>query len=285
METKILSWTDLLAYKPQCKAAELFENCGDIPDFAPFYIARGSLFRNIQSEYCHPCNDFNAAVKMDPGEWRTWHYLVNFLQSEAAFQSEVENSGKAYSLFPSNPVIGTDHAKALLNSGRYVECLRCSRKISILPQEGAHEGHDIFELANLSLAVEMAEKGKYRKALEYTGNSRKWPENLGAGKPYDPDTRFQDYISAFCHEKLGERKPAEIFKDQIAEYSVNMEGSDQEAVNMLIGTYVLKDQGKKTCRRRDCEKMENRTGLFVEMENIRGLLISKGSMAPRQVYE
>ena len=68
-------------------------------------------------------------------------------------------------------------------------------KVKILPQEGAHEGHDIFELANLSLAVEMSEKGKYREAIKYVDNSRNWPENLGAGKPYDPDTRFQDYIS------------------------------------------------------------------------------------------
>ena len=55
--------------------------------------------------------------------------------------------------FPGNPVIGTDHAKALLNSGRYSECINVLEKVNILPQEGAHEGHDIFELANLSLAV------------------------------------------------------------------------------------------------------------------------------------
>ena len=171
------------------KAAELFEQCGDIPDYAPFYIARGTLFLNIQSEYCHPCNDFSAAVKMDPGEWRTWHYLINFLQSNRAFDKELENSEKAYSKFPANPVISTDYAKALLNSGRYRECIKVLEKVNILPQEGAHEGHDIFELANLSLAVEMAEKGKYREALKYVEDSKNWPENLGAGKPYEPDTQ------------------------------------------------------------------------------------------------
>ena len=102
---------------------------------------------------------------MNPEEWRTWHYLINFLQANGAYQNEVENSEKAYARFPGNPVIGSDHAKALLNSDRYSECLKVLEKLKILPQEGAHEGHDIFELANLSLAVGMAEKGKFRKHL------------------------------------------------------------------------------------------------------------------------
>ena len=91
--------------------------------------------------------------------------------------------------------------------------------MKILPQEGAHEGHDIFETANLSLAVDMAEKGKYREAIKYVENSRNWPENLGAGKPYDPDTRFQDYISAYCYAKLGKNELADNYYDRIIDIS------------------------------------------------------------------
>ena len=67
MEIQILSWTDILHILRNEKAAEFIEQCGDIPDYAPFYIARGTLFLNIQSEYCHPCNDFSAAVKKGSG--------------------------------------------------------------------------------------------------------------------------------------------------------------------------------------------------------------------------
>jgi tetratricopeptide (TPR) repeat protein len=257
------------------KAAELFEQCGDIPDYAPFYIARGSLFLDIQSEYCHPCNDFSAAVKIDPEEWRTWHYLVNFLQANGAFQNEVENSEKAYDKFPGNPVIGTDHAKALLNSGRYKECLRVLEKVKILPQEGAHEGHDIFELANLSLAVEMAERGKYREALKYVGNSGNWPENLGAGKPYEPDTRFQDYISAYCYEKLDKQNLADDCYNKIMTFSLNEGGQYGEPVNLFIANHILTDHGKK--EEADMAMLKWKT----EQDSLCNWQISSGSSSPK----
>ena len=41
------------------KARELFEQCGDIPDYPPFYMARGVLFQNTEREYCLSCQDFN----------------------------------------------------------------------------------------------------------------------------------------------------------------------------------------------------------------------------------
>jgi hypothetical protein len=79
-------------------------------------------------------------------------------------------------------------------------------KVVILPQEGAHEGHDIFEAANLKLALDRLEKKKYREVIQFLDDSRNWPENLGAGKPYEPDTRLQDYVSAYCYGHLGNRK-------------------------------------------------------------------------------
>ncbi len=227
------------------KAAELFELCGDIPDFAPFYIARGSLFLNIQTEPCHPCDDFSTALKIDPGEWRTWHYLIKFLQSNGAYQKELENSREAYSRFPENPVIGTDFAKALLNAGKHSECIKVLGKVKILPQEGAHEGHDIFELANLFLAVDMAEKGKFREAIKYLDTSRDWPENLGAGKPYDPDTRLQDYISGYCYEMLNKQYPANDCYKRIMNYSLIVKDQYQEPANLFIANKILINNGKK----------------------------------------
>jgi tetratricopeptide (TPR) repeat protein len=257
------------------KAAGLFEQCGDIPDYAPFYIARGTLFLDMQSEYCHPCNDFAEAVRLNPGEWRTWHYLINFLQSNGAFQKEVENSQKAWNLFPGNPVIGTDHAKALLNSGRYMECLGVLTKVNILPQEGAHEGHDIFELANLSIALEIAEKGKCREALEYVEGSAKWPENLGAGKPYDPDTRLQDYISAFCYEKLGKQDLADDCYNRIMNFASREAAQYQEPSNIFITNHILIEHGKKEVA--DIAMRKWRT----EQDSLYNWSISSGSSSPK----
>ncbi len=234
-------------------AAALFEQCGDNPDFAPFYIARGSLFQNIPSNYCYPCSDFSEAVKLDPGEWRTWHYLTNFLQASGSFQLQLENSRKAFERFPANPVIGTDYAKALLNSGRYRECISILGKVNILPQEGAHEGHDIFELANLSIAVDLLEKGRYSEALRFVNISRNWPENLGAGKPYGPDNRLQDYISAYCYARLGNQKLSDSYSDLIINYLPENEGLYQDPSNLLLSNLVLNDRGRQSEASRNIE--------------------------------
>ncbi len=256
-------------------AEELFEQCGDIPDYAPFYIARGILFRNIQTDYCHPCIDFSTAVKMDPGEWRSWHYLINFLQSLGAFKEELENSVKAYDRFPANPVIGTDYAKALLNSGKYSECVSVLEKVKILPQEGAHEGHDIFELANLSLAVARIGQGNYRESLRYLDHSRNWPENLGAGKPYEPDNRIQDYLSAFCYTKLGSNQLAEECIARIMSYSRAELSQEQEPLNLFISSQVLTDKGQKEENDRMMKRWKT------EQDSLFNWKISAGSSSPK----
>jgi tetratricopeptide (TPR) repeat protein len=227
------------------EARVLFEQCGDIPGYAPFYIARGILFQDVQAEYCHPCNDFAAAVKIDPGDWITWHYLINFLQLNSSFKMQLEHSHQAYLRFPANHVIRTDYAKALVNTSRYNESIKVLDEGKILPEEEAPEDHDIFELANLSLAVEMMERGKYRKALKYLNNSGKWPENTGNGKSYEPDTRFRDYIAAFCYMRIGKRKPADILYNQIIECSLRDYIADEEVFNLFISNQVLNELGKK----------------------------------------
>ena len=100
------------------KSMELFEQCGDIPDYAPFYIARAILFKDTEREYCMPCSDYNRAKSLGPDDWRTWHFQSNFLHIKGAFQEELKNSKQAYSNFPENPVIANDYTKAIKNLNR-----------------------------------------------------------------------------------------------------------------------------------------------------------------------
>jgi len=97
------------------KAMEFFEQCSDIPDYAPFYIARAILFKDSEREYCMPCSDYNRAKSLGHDDWRTWHFLSNFLQIKGAFQEQLNNSKQAYINFPANSVISNDYAKALKN--------------------------------------------------------------------------------------------------------------------------------------------------------------------------
>jgi tetratricopeptide (TPR) repeat protein len=225
------------------KTLELFALCSDKPDWAPFYLARAILFQRNGNNGTDVLNDLKKAVNIGPGEWRTWHFLSTYYRSAGSFSELLVNTREAYKHFPANPVIGIDLAKALIHSGDFNECLRVLEKIRILPQEGAHEGHDIFELANLSLAVQLPEQKKYREALQYLENSKRWPENLGAGRPYDPDERLQDYLLAYCYRKTGDTVMEKKCQQQIIEYSRLKWGGDSDPSNICIANQVFVENG------------------------------------------
>jgi len=257
------------------KATELFEQCGDKPDWAPFYLARAILNQRKDNLKADALNDLKKAVNIDPAEWRTWHYLETYYRSAGAFNEMLANAREAYNRFPANPVIGIDYAKALIHSGNYKECLRVLETIKILPQEGAHEGHDIFELANLSLAVQLAELKRYPEALRYIQNSKKWPENLGAGRPYDPDERLQNFLAAYCYKQSGNTRMVKKCDQQIIDYSLKRWGGDYDPANICIANRVL---GENSLGEQASYAMEK---WIAEQDSLRNWNISAGSSSPK----
>ena len=95
------------------KAKEQFERCGNAPDFATFYIARGLLFQHNNFGDDAAGSDFRKALELDPEAWRTWYYLSAYYQSIGDFEQELEISKQMFSHFPDNPVVGIAHAKSL----------------------------------------------------------------------------------------------------------------------------------------------------------------------------
>ena len=257
-------------------AKELFEKCGDTPDFAPFYLARGALFKGDSAKTDYVGKDYERAVQLEPGEWRTWHYQCNHLLEINHLEQFLAISKKAYSRFITNPVIAMDYAKALLTNNKLEDCLQVLQKVLILPQEGAQEGHEIYELANLSLALLMMEQNKYRQAIHHLNNSRKWPENLGSGSPYNPDQRLQDFMAARCEEKLRDQKKAEDYYFRIKTYSLNREiwSSSRNQANNYISVLVLKTQEKQQ------ELNKLMASWKAEQDSLSNWNIAQGSSAP-----
>ena len=239
------------------KAIELFELCGDKPDYAPFYISRGILYQASNTNKTLPLIDFKRAVIVDPSEWRSWHYLSSYYKKTGEFHQELKTSEEANRLFPVNPVIGIDYAKALISTGSFKKCLKVLENITILPQEGAREGHDLFEITNLSIAVGLMELNKFNEAIKYINESKKWPENLGAGKPYEPDVRFQDYLSSFCYRKMGKNEMADSYSTQILDYSSKNWRGDSDISNIYIANMVFDKAGKQQESAYSMEKWKN----------------------------
>ena len=257
------------------KAKELFRKCGNEPDFAPFYLARGALFGEDSLNKDDIGKDYERAISLAPGEWRTWHYRTTYLLNNSRFEEMCANAKQSYSKFTTNPVVAMDYAKSLLNTKRLEECLQVLNKALVLPQEGAQEGHEIYELANLASALKLMEQKKYKAALTAIGNSRKWPENLGTGSPYNPDERLQNVMANYCEHKLGNTNQALTYDSLITAYSLNAENwnNTRNAANNYIGIRMLNKENK-----------QQTTQLMSEWKNKQDSLykwnIAAGSAAP-----
>ena len=256
------------------KAKEQFEQCGNVPDFATFYIARGLLFQQNKFGDDSAGSDFKQAQELDPGAWRNWYYLTIYYQSIGAYAQELEISKQMFARFPDNPVVGIVHAKSLSDSKLNNECLKVLASVNVLPQEHVNAGHGIYERANLSIALDLLEKKKFKKAITYVDNSREWPENLGSGKPYEPDTRLQDYITAYCELQLGNHGRSENYYQQIIDFSQKKWSDSRDPANIYIAIRVLDAQGKPHVSEALIKDWE------FKQDSLRDWRISGGSSSP-----
>lgn len=257
------------------KAKEQFDQCGNIPDFATFYIARGLLFQEHKFGDDLAGSDFKQALELDPRAWRTWYYLSIYYESIGAYEQELDISKQMFSLFPNNPVVGIAHANSLLNSKMNNECLKVLDNVNVLPQEFANAGHGIFEKANLTIALDLLEKNKFKKAITYVNNSREWPENLGSGIPYEPDTRLQDYIGAYCEIQLGYREKADNYYQQIVNFTLRQWSDSRDPANIYLASRILDARGQTNLSEALLKEWH------IKQDSLRDWRISEGSSSPR----
>ena len=71
-------------------------------------------------------------------------------------------------------------------------------------------GGRMYRETQLMLAIEKMRAKDYNAALKFINAAKLWPENLGAGKPYqeDIDERLEDWLLYDCYDKLRQTKEA-----------------------------------------------------------------------------
>ena len=198
-------------------AIHLFQACGQEPDYAPFYLARAALLRpkNEKQELM----DLQSAQSLAPGDWRTVYRLIDYYDARQNYQMTLSLSTEAVKKHKGNPDIGVQYAIALINNGQYAKSLKTLEGMNILPSEGATQGKTVFEQACLFLSIDLIKNRKYAEAMKMIEKSKEWPENLGVGKPYDVDSRIQDYLDILCLEKLKRPDETEVLRKSIIDYT------------------------------------------------------------------
>ncbi|MEZ5042735.1 MAG: DUF5107 domain-containing protein [Saprospiraceae bacterium] len=183
------------------EAATLLKECQQTPDNATFYLTRADLLQKTETK--DAWQDLQKALELAPDNWRAQRAKTAYLQSHKEPAQAMAYAQKVYQQFPGNNAIGMDYARALIAAEQYDASIKILKAQNVLPFEGASEGRRLYEQAHIGAALEKMQKQQYKPAVALLLDAKEWPENLGVGKPYDPEERISDYLLAICYDKLG----------------------------------------------------------------------------------
>lgn len=195
------------------EAARVFESLGEEPDYGPAYAARGLFLQATQGR--DPALDLERAVVAAPDSRPLRIAQIRHAQSQAqaagvdatpgAWQAALEMSADALQAFPSDDDLELLRARSLVMSGACGgDALGILERVQALPSEHARDNRKLFVAAHLTQAACLAGAGgtgarlvgdrdataaAWPAARAHVEAALAWPENLGQGRPYDPDER------------------------------------------------------------------------------------------------
>jgi len=231
---KLRYYTSLIYWKKGCieKAKDLFLQNAEIPDYAPYYLAKADLFSD-NTEMRKAA--LERARALDKDNWRVNNAWIEEYLIDEEYALAADMAKKSFKENPERSVLGLNYAIALLNLGEYKKCVSFLESFELIPFEGATMGRNVYHEASIRAAFEEMKKKKYKTAMTYAEKALLWPVNLGSGKPYNPDERMENYILAYCSEKLGREADADTFYSRVLDYELSEKSMD----NALLYLQVL----------------------------------------------
>lgn len=228
------------------EALMLLDSCRNEPDYAPFYLTRAALKTMQGGQKDEVRSDYLAALNTDRKEWRTYQELVSFSLADGNLEEALQYAGQAVQSFPGHFYSKLNYAAVLLYAGEYEKCLHLLAEGKILPNEGGKLGHEIYEKANLFFALTYIRQKKYRGALRYIDQARLWPENTGAGEPYNPDNRAHDFLAGYCYGQMNQEKKAGEYYRKVIEYDAKLNKGYPGDKNRLLAALAYRLTGNNS---------------------------------------
>ena len=208
-------WALNLWHKQQPeKAKTLMDACQTQPKRKAFYQTRAHL----QSTNEFKEKDLVQSYLLDVKDRRSIHALFEHHLDQQKFQKALEISHHGFQIHPSNNNLGFDYAKALIYNDQFKDAIEILKGLEVLPFEGASEGRQLFEWAHYGYALDLITEKKYPQAIQILNQSKEWPENLGVGKPYEPDERFADFLLSHAFSKMGDKDKVQQSNERILKY-------------------------------------------------------------------
>jgi tetratricopeptide (TPR) repeat protein len=92
-------------------------------------------------------------------------------------------------------------------------------------------------------AVMEMKKKQYKKALQFIAEAKLWPENLGAGKPYDEniDERMENWLNYLCYTSLDDKATATESLEKIIAFSPKVDNTVMNFLpaNQLVSAWAI----------------------------------------------
>ncbi len=196
------------------EAGQWLKDAGSEMNYAPAYSARAHLLKKLEDR--NPVPDLKKAMDLKNTDWRNHRALTRHLLSVGATDQARQLAQKAVEQFPDNYTLGMEYAKTLLQAGAFEKAISILNGLNVLPFEGAAEGRQLYEKAHHRLAIRQMKNEDYALAISLLQSAKKWPENLGVGKPFEPDDRISDYLLGICYQKIKQPEKAKKQWEQVA---------------------------------------------------------------------
>lgn len=225
------------------EARDLFEMI-ETADFAPFYIARGAFFE--KTDPARAADEYRKAVELDASVWWSRHALTAYYLRQGQPAEALAAARKAAADFPAEVPLQVDLAETLLASGDPHEAATVLDSVAALPYEGASDVHGLYVRAHVGIGLEALKKGAWAEAVQALELSKLFPEKLGTGAPFHPDSRMQDYLIALGLDRVGEKDKAAALRESMRDYTLTY--WDEAQPYGYFGGLVLEKLGRKEDR-------------------------------------
>ena len=213
-------------------------NKHDEVDFYPYFSIRASL----QSDPAKRLADLQRACDLAPGRVYAVLDLARAQMAQEDWPAARVLLETQFARDETDYMIGMALADLYNKSGDPQASIDLMKRLNVLPYEGTQEGRDLWRDAHLTMAMRQIDARKYAAAGRSIAEARRWPVNLGVGKPYDDmvDERVEDFLDYTVMERQ-RKKPTEALI-ALTRYA-NREGYAPCRSADLLTALALRKQG------------------------------------------
>ncbi|MCA9668381.1 MAG: hypothetical protein KC503_22475, partial [Myxococcales bacterium] len=177
------------------------------PRFATLYAVQAKIARR-QKDHARAAALLRRAIAGDSADFRLYVALDHSLDVLGRHGAREVLLARAPRAVRANPSVRLRRALLATQRGRHDEALAILGAHSFPPWEGWTGARDVYLLALFGKAEALAASKRYDAALAAMKKALLWPENLGTGRPQQPDEANVHFAIGELERALGRRDAA-----------------------------------------------------------------------------